>query len=96
MRAAIAALLLITASSPALADGCRAAAHRVFPVLVEEAKGTRHEAQIAASIAENGEGATIAGIAATLTDEQCGFLLTADDSTIRAIAISMLPERNGE
>lgn len=80
----------------ARADECTAAAHRVLGFLKEEAKGTRHEAQISETISAKGEGPLIAQVASSLSSDQCTFLLIAPDSTVRALAISMLPERNGE
>lgn len=89
--------LLFLVATPAAADqSCLVAAHRVLGFLRDEAKGTRHEAQIANSIKAKGEGSVVAGIAAGLTSDQCALLILAPDSTVRALAISMLPERNGQ
>jgi len=68
----------------------------VLGFLKEEARGTRHEQQIRESIEAKGEGPMIAQVASSLSSDQCTFLLIAPDSTVRALAISMLPERNGE
>jgi hypothetical protein len=62
----------------------------------EEARGTRHEAQIAATVAAKGEGALVSQFAATIPDDQCAYLLTAPDNVLRAMAIASLPERNGK
>lgn len=93
----LSALLILPAVSiPAYANDCTASAHRVLAFMKEEAKGTRHEAQIQSSIEQHGEGPLVAQVASTLSVDECSFLLVAPDSTIRAMAISMLPERNGE
>jgi hypothetical protein len=90
----LSAVALIAAAQPS--DICMAAAHRVSVFLIEEAKGTRHEKQIQESIQAAGNlDSLVAQIAAVLQEDQCAFLLTAPDSTVRAMAISMLPERSG-
>jgi len=75
---------------------CTTAASRTAAFLIEEAKGTRHEAQIAGAIAAKGYGSIIETIAAGLTEDQCALLFAAPDSTLRAMAITMLPERMGK
>lgn len=76
---------------------CIAAAHRIMPILIQEAQGTRHEAQIAGSIADRGgQDKAAADLAATLKEDACAMLVVAPDSTLRAFAISMLPERAGK
>ncbi|MGO7148971.1 hypothetical protein ACCS52_26405 [Rhizobium ruizarguesonis] len=65
--------------------------------MVAEAKGTRHEAQIRqAAEKAGGMDKSIAGMAATMDANKCAFLLTAPDSSLRALAITSLPERNGK
>lgn len=65
--------------------------------IVEEAAGTRHEAQIAASIeAKGGIDAAVVEMAGNLDAGQCAFLVVAPDSTVRALAIATLPERQGD
>lgn len=91
-------ILLITmlASAPA-STTCVAAAHRMVGFLVEEAKGTRHEAQINGAIAKaGGRDKRVVEVAGGLSEAQCAFLLAAPDSTVKALAISMLPERAGK
>ncbi|MGO7921989.1 hypothetical protein ACC755_22815 [Rhizobium ruizarguesonis] len=39
---------------------------------------------------------SIAAMAATMDEKKCAFLLTAPDSSLRALAITSLPERNGK
>lgn len=76
---------------------CLAAAQRFTAFIREEAKGTRHARQIDEAIARNG-GANAASKAAAekLSPDQCAFILSAPDSTVRAMAIATLPERNGQ
>jgi hypothetical protein len=89
------AAVMMVASQPS--DICIAAAQRVMPFLIEEAKGTRHQAQIETAIRKAGSKDKAAvGVAAGLKPDQCAFLIVAPDSTIRALAISMLPERSGK
>ncbi|MGH0257050.1 hypothetical protein NKY39_15980 [Sinorhizobium meliloti] len=85
-------------AQPALADEatCLAAAHRIFAFVEQEAKGTRHEAQMAAAIKKKDKGSLVAELAAGLNSDQCAFLMIAPDSTIRALAKAALPERNGQ
>lgn len=91
----IAALTLVAASTPS--TECLAAARRFTEFLAAEAKGTRHEQQIRqATEKAGGKSRTIAEIAAILEPAMCNFLLTAPDSSLRALAITSLPERNGE
>lgn len=78
----------------AMADSCTAAVHRLLGFLKEEAVGTRHEAQIKESIEQNGEGTLVSELASEMTEDQCAMILIAPDSTVRALAISMLPERS--
>ncbi|WP_234841306.1 hypothetical protein [Sinorhizobium meliloti] len=93
----IAALALLTAP-PAFADKqlCRAAAHRIVEFAKEEAKGTRHEAQIANAIKKKGEAYLINEMAGGLNPDQCAFLIIAPDSTVRAIARAAMPARSGK
>jgi hypothetical protein len=69
-------------------ETCIAAAHRLTGFLVGEANGTRHEAQIRDS-------AEKAGGTQGIDEEKCAFLLVAPGSTVRALVIAALPERNG-
>ncbi|MDI7923427.1 hypothetical protein [Ferirhizobium litorale] len=94
----ISALVLAAATVTAFpSQECVAAAHRVMGFLIEEANGTRHEEQIANKIEEAGSADKAAvDLAATLVPGQCVFIITAPDSTVRALAISMLPERQGQ
>jgi hypothetical protein len=76
---------------------CLAAAYRFVGFLQVEAKGTRHEEQIAAAIRKaGGLEKRVEEIASAMDEAKCKFLLTAPDSTIRALAIATLPERNGK
>lgn len=98
--AAAGLLSLAVPALPAFADDdeatCLAAAHRIFAFVEQEAKGTRHEAQMAAAIKKKDKGSLVAEMAAGLNSDQCAFLMIAPDSTIRALAIAALPERNGK
>lgn len=76
---------------------CVAAAHRMMGFVLEEAKGTRHEGQIQKSIDDaGGIDKKLATVAAGMSSAQCAFLLAAPDSSVRALAISTLPERSGK
>lgn len=93
MNLLIAAMLIAAGPS----EACVAASHRFTAFLIEEAKGTRHEAQINASIANaGGLDKLVVKAAAAMEEEKCAFLLAAPDSTVRALAISALPERAGK
>lgn len=86
--------LLLAAASPSTA--CIAAAERMLVFMVQEAVGTRHEAQFKGSMGTpEARAAKLREIAGNLNDDQCAFLLAAPDSTIRALAVSALPERGG-
>lgn len=102
MKTAVIASLIVLTISPALAQvaprsssPCDVGVARLYGFLIEEAKGTRHEAQIESSIEADGMGSAISAIAATMTDDQCAYLMVAPDSALRAMAITMLPERMG-
>ncbi|WP_430262075.1 hypothetical protein [Neorhizobium sp. DAR64862/K0K3] len=85
---------VLALSTPSTA--CLAAAHRYLGFLIQEAKGTRHEAQIQRSTTEaGGLDKKATELAQTLPETQCAFLFSAPDSTLRALAISNLPERSG-
>lgn len=89
------AAMLIAAAGPS--EACVAASHRFMTFLIEEAKGTRHEAQINESIAKAGGFDKMAMKAAEeMGEEKCAFILAAPDSTVRALAVSALPERAGK
>jgi hypothetical protein len=91
----IAALTLVASSTPS--TECLAAARRFTEILVAEAKGTRHETQIRqAAEKAGGMDKSIAAMAAAMDEKKCAFLLTAPDSSLRALAITSLPERNGK
>ena len=92
MISVIGVLLQIAATQGAV---CDAAANRLMGFTIEEARGTRHERQIADSIAQKGRGAVVAAMAAGLTGDQCAYIMAAPDSAVRAMAIASLPERNG-
>jgi hypothetical protein len=97
--ATVIAVAAFSFSQPATADDsatCAAAAHRFVAMVTAEAKGTRHEAQIAAANKDKGEAAAIAEFRESLNEDHCAFLMLAPDSTIRALAIAALPERNGK
>lgn len=99
MRFALAFAVAFFAPAVAAAEpssACLAAAHRMVAFVTEEAKGTRHEAQIAATVAAKGEGALVSQFAETIPPDQCAYLLVAPDSVLRAMAIASLPERNGK
>lgn len=91
-------LAALVASSGAHADDeCVAAARRITAFLIEEAKGTRHEAEIQSTIEQHGSSENaIVELAKTFDPDECAFVLAASDSTIRTLAISMLPDRNGQ
>lgn len=91
----VAAMVMTVASEPLTI--CLTAARRMMMFIAEEARGTRHEAQIRSSTERVGglEKAVVA-LAATLDLNQCTFIVAAPDSTLRALAISSLPERNGK
>jgi hypothetical protein len=90
------AVITMLASAPASAP-CLAATYRMMGFLIEEAKGTRHEAQIADAIAKaGGKDKRAAEMSGSLSEEQYAFILGAPDSAVRALAISMLPERSGK
>lgn len=94
MNVALAAIL-IAAAGPS--EACLAASHRFVTFIIEEAKGTRHQAQIEATMkTAGGFDEMVATSAAAMKDEHCAFLLAAPDSTVRALAISALPERAGQ
>lgn len=95
-RLALALAFALSSFAVQADETCTAAAHRVLAFVLEEAKGTRHEAQIAETIRTKGEGKAVSEIAALIEGNQCDFLLIAPDSTVRALAITMLPERNGQ
>lgn len=89
-------LLVAALALSAPSTACLAAAHRYLGFLIQEARGTRHEAQIQQSTTEaGGLDKKAAQIAKTLPETQCAFLFSAPDSTLRALAISNLPERSG-
>ncbi|RVK76002.1 hypothetical protein CN157_16035 [Sinorhizobium meliloti] len=89
------AIIVLAASGPS--PTCIAAAHRFTSFLIEEAKGTRHEAQIGASTeAAGGLDKKVQEIAASMSEDRCAFIIAAPDSTVRALAIAALPERNGK
>lgn len=92
------AIMLVSAMAGASPSSvCVAAAHRYFAFLSQEAKGTRHEKQIAASVTRNGSvDAAVVEIAKGLTDDQCTYIIAAPDSAIRAMAKATLPERQGK
>lgn len=89
------AIIVLATSGPS--PTCIAAAHRFTSFLIEEAKGTRHEAQIEASTqAAGGLDKKVQEIAASMSEDRCAFILAAPDSTVRALAAAALPERNGK
>lgn len=93
----LSALLSVVLIAGTPSEACIAAAHRLSGFLVEEAKGTRHEAQIrAAAEKAGGMDKRVVEIAQGMGEAECAFLLTAPDSAVRALAISALPERNGQ
>lgn len=97
MKQLIVAATLVTTSAAAQEDNalCLAAAHRFQDHYEREAEGTRHEAQIAAAYERYGsKGAAIREVAKTFSDDECALILAAPDSTVRAMAIAGLPERN--
>ena len=102
MRTVMTLAVLLSLASTVLADGepsaiCLAASHRVMAFVDEAARGTRHEKQInqRREIA-GGQAKMIRHLASTLDEDKCAYLMTAPDSAMRALALSMLPERNGE
>lgn len=85
----------ILASSPD--PLCVAAAQRMTAFMIEEAEGTRHQAQIEESIDKaGGIDALAVQIAGTMKPESCAFLISAPDSAVRSLAISALPQRLGD
>jgi len=93
----LATLAVIVLASSGPSATCLAAAHRFTAFLVEEARGTRHEKQIADSIsAAGGMDAKARQIAAGMTADKCAFILAAPDSSVRSLAIATLPERAGK
>ena len=75
---------------------CVAAASRMTEFIILEAKGTRHEQQISEAIRKKGgKDKAVAALASGMDEDKCAFILAAPDSTIRALAISTLPERTG-
>jgi hypothetical protein len=95
-RAMVVLAVLVGPARGEPSTDCVAASARLLAFVIAEAKGTRHEAQIAQSIAAKGEASVRAAFAKTIAPDQCAFLLIAPDSTLRAIAIASLPERNGQ
>ncbi|KQS90320.1 hypothetical protein ASG50_07650 [Rhizobium sp. Leaf386] len=94
MLTSVLATLLASAEPSA---SCVAAAHRMTAFLIEEAKGTRHERQIEVAITKaGGYDRRVREIAATMTEDRCAILLAMPDSSVRALAIATLPERNGK
>lgn len=95
MLAEIYLTVLISSSAPSVE--CLAAARRMSAFMLQEAKGTRHEQQILRSYEKaGGVDKAIAAMAAKMKPDACNFIMLAHDSTIRALAVGMLPERNGE
>jgi hypothetical protein len=89
------ALIVLASTSPS--PTCLAAAHRFTTFLIEEAKGTRHESQMRVAMeTAGGRDQKVREIAATMPEDRCAFILSLPDSTVRALAISTLPERNGK
>lgn len=89
------AMMWLTAGEPSVV--CMAAVRRLVKVMEVEAKGTRHEAQIAeANQRSGGRDATVRELAATLSEDQCDKLAIAPDAIVREMAIGMLPERQGK
>ena len=89
----LAAVVLASSPSPS----CLTAARRMTEFMIQEAKGTRHESQIAEQIDKaGGLDNAVVQIAGTMEEDACAFLIAAPDSAVRAMAIANLPERSGD
>lgn len=102
MRIIMTLAVALALPSPTLADAspsviCLTATRRFMSFYIEEAKGTRHEEQIAGAIKKAGSlDKKMVEVASEMTEDKCTLMMAMSDSALRALAISSLPERNGK
>ena len=102
MKIVMAMIVALTLPSATLANEdpsivCLTAARRFMSFYIEEAKGTRHEAQIAGAIKKAGSlDKKMVEVASEMTEDKCALMMAMPDSSLRALAVSSLPERNGK